>query len=115
MKYLIFIILVFVIAYILDYIIFDYFNFDFDNESKQGEEHMQGDFEGALTHQYIDSSRPQEVDLINTNYNVVITTPWYADTPFPWGNGTRYPRWGWPPYYDYFSNWYTDSFRYGLY
>ena len=43
------------------------------------------------------------------SYHCRNRSPWYGDTPFPWGNGTRYPRWGWP-YYAHIHNWYRDTY-----
>ena len=40
---------------------------------------------------------------------------WYNDsTPFVWNNATRWPKWYYSPY-TYLTNWYRDSYYYGMY
>lgn len=49
------------------------------------------------------------------NYAYNNVNPWYGETPFAWGNGTKINKWGRLPYYERVHNWYYDTFLNGYY
>lgn len=104
-------IIIAILGFVILFSIFD----NGDNKSDQNLEHMLGG-----EYKYDDYKNDIRVNINTDNYDDPYYNDygcrstkcmrrrfWYGDTPYIWGNWTRYPK---VPYYIGLHNWYRDTY-----